>query len=1185
MHKKNIHQAAVFFVNCLFIFFLSGFTIISTISLSQQLPTRPNKLDALGKPQGDWIIFFDHKFEPVTAPEKAVYYRLIAYQNGNPFGKTTDYYRNGVKQWEGELISEHPDVFEGLQTWYWENGAVKIQEVYKNNEPVGDTKVFLRTGQPANFNWEVDYYNPALEAQEANDDKTAIGFFEEALPHVEALIGRESEEYADIIFWLSLLQSAVGNRGSVLARQMELVAIYKTIRQPADKDLLEALFNLSYSYVRLLQWEKAEATLNEYFEQESKHVQAFDENHGYALIKLGEVYLETARYAQAVKPLEQALAHYEKYPPEQKEEMELARTNLTRARTLTGAWAKGKELMLMEMAEAKKSSGEQSERYLFALSGLGNYNRMSGRLKESEQNYLTLLSLMEKHKVDNLSLIMSGIIPIMDVYINLGQPHLCEKFIKQGEKIFANTSASNDGYEIMHINFLKRVSMYYRELGKEKEAIATFEELVTASKKIVPLTSDYSYGLSAYAEYLLLNRKYEQALKKLLEAEAHIRNHDPAKWSAQDGRTYAKIFQQLGTVHFIKTESDYRAAENYLEESIGAYSHMNEKGFVPELLDVYITQAQIKEMQGKRAEADKLYEKCLNTVQSQFGEKHVYNSMILFAIAKKLEIRKDFTSSYGYYSKALENLGAYVRLVFPFLSATEKESFSKKNSELVSNFQAFASLHYSTNRSLTADLFDLQLSNKGIVLQSLTRITEFIEEHGNQELKDLYAAWRQGKNDLVKAYQEQRVSSSQEGWKKVEEKVNDLEKKISSYSEEVAGFMRKDPITWKQIEQRLKPDEAAVELVYIPREINNDTIYAALIVKKGLAQPILVNISTAAMLEAKAVKFYSNAIRHQLDDSRSFDQFWRPVANELKGIKKVFLSADGVYHSINVSTLMDTHTKKYVFDEMDIRPVPSTAILAKPLNKVVKKIQRAVLFTHPNYGPPVNKQAPVDLNRSFTFDNIADLPGTEKERDALLDLFNQHKVTSEDFTGSGATEDMLKKVSSPSILHIATHGFFYGSPPQERKSDDLHYGFSGTILNDNPMLRSGLLLAGCQRKNQDVIRSTNEDGIFTAFEASTLSLSNTQLVVMSACETGLGEIKNGEGVFGLQRAFITAGADKIIMSLWKVDDQATQEFMIAFYQIWLKTNDAPAAFQSAQAKIKNTYPAPYYWGAFILTGN
>jgi CHAT domain-containing protein len=136
----------------------------------------------------------------------------------------------------------------------------------------------------------------------------------------------------------------------------------------------------------------------------------------------------------------------------------------------------------------------------------------------------------------------------------------------------------------------------------------------------------------------------------------------------------------------------------------------------------------------------------------------------------------------------------------------------------------------------------------------------------------------------------------------------------------------------------------------------------------------------------------------------------------------------------------------------------------------------------------------------------------------------------------------------------------------------------------DPLLNSGLLLANAQQGITGLL-TNGEDGVLTAKEALNLTLDKTDLVVMSACETGLGEIRNGEGVYGLQRAFQQAGAKTVVISLWKVSDEATQELMSRFYENLLsKKLSKREAFQQAQSALMKKYPEPYYWGAFVVVG-
>jgi CHAT domain-containing protein len=169
------------------------------------------------------------------------------------------------------------------------------------------------------------------------------------------------------------------------------------------------------------------------------------------------------------------------------------------------------------------------------------------------------------------------------------------------------------------------------------------------------------------------------------------------------------------------------------------------------------------------------------------------------------------------------------------------------------------------------------------------------------------------------------------------------------------------------------------------------------------------------------------------------------------------------------------------------------------------------------------------------------------------------------------------------VLHIATHGYFL----EDVEASGSAFGVQLENATDNPLLRSGLMLAGASKtlSGQHMPNlASNDNGILTAYEAMNMNLEGTNLIVLSACETGLGDIKAGEGVYGLQRAFLVAGADALIMSLWKVDDAATQHLMRNFYTNWIKLGNKQKAFKQAQLQLMTKYKEPFYWGAFVMMG-
>jgi CHAT domain-containing protein len=213
------------------------------------------------------------------------------------------------------------------------------------------------------------------------------------------------------------------------------------------------------------------------------------------------------------------------------------------------------------------------------------------------------------------------------------------------------------------------------------------------------------------------------------------------------------------------------------------------------------------------------------------------------------------------------------------------------------------------------------------------------------------------------------------------------------------------------------------------------------------------------------------------------------------------------------------------------------------------------------------------------------LPGTGQEADALIRTMKGLKV----FRGDQATEGQLKALHAPKILHLATHGFFLPdeAPPEAADQNAPQMAAatsassSATEVYENPLLRSGLALAGANK-----LQSGSDDGVLTALEASGLDLWGTKLVVLSACETGVGKVSNGEGVYGLRRSLVIAGAESLVMTLWQVDDFATKDLMAGFYKKLAAGKPRSAALREIQLEIaaQEKYAHPFYWASFLPAG-
>ncbi len=330
-----------------------------------------------------------------------------------------------------------------------------------------------------------------------------------------------------------------------------------------------------------------------------------------------------------------------------------------------------------------------------------------------------------------------------------------------------------------------------------------------------------------------------------------------------------------------------------------------------------------------------------------------------------------------------------------------------------------------------------------------------------------------------------------------------------------------------------------------------------------------------------------------------YNSFWKPIADKIGDAKTVYVSLGGVYNNINLNTLYNPETGKYLLEEKDIRIVNSARdfILMKEREKKQYTSTTSALYGFPDYKGNTTRSADTtdylaatrDLNQAW-IDSLtrggmkaSALPATKVEIEQIAGTFQKNGWKVSTYTGAEASETNIKKEESPRVLHVATHGYFFEDIPLDTV-DNRFLGMDRNRVVQDPMLRSGLLFTGANKTLQGE-ESKGENGLLSAAEAALLDLRETELVVLSACETGKGEVKNSEGVYGLRKAFADAGAQNIIMSLWKVDDKVTQEFMTRFYEIWLNEKTSiREAFNRTQLEIKAKYPQPYYWGAFILVG-
>jgi CHAT domain-containing protein len=307
--------------------------------------------------------------------------------------------------------------------------------------------------------------------------------------------------------------------------------------------------------------------------------------------------------------------------------------------------------------------------------------------------------------------------------------------------------------------------------------------------------------------------------------------------------------------------------------------------------------------------------------------------------------------------------------------------------------------------------------------------------------------------------------------------------------------------------------------------------------------------------------------------SKLYNLIWQPLEKELTGVKRIFYSPSGALHKISFDAILVDASRR-LFDQYEMKLVSSTREIKRLKTEKAEFPQgSAVLYGGIDYGKI----------RGGVWNY---LPGSKIEMEQISTILKKHNIDYKTFIGTDAIEESFKNLSGQHTTQIviSTHGFFLDDIKQNNNEEIVRRLGGGSQKSlENPLLRSGLVLAGGNAGwvGQPKIEGI-EDGILTAYEISKLNLLNTNLVVLSACQTGLGEVKNSEGVFGLQRAFKLAGVESLIMSLWQVNDKVTQIITSTFYEKWLDGKTKQEAFRIAQNTVRKEFPSPYYWAAFVI---
>ncbi len=652
--------------------------------------------------------------------------------------------------------------------------------------------------------------------------------------------------------------------------------------------------------------------------------------------------------------------------------------------------------------------------------------------------------------------------------------------------------------------------------------------------------------------------------------------------------SYAEVLKNLAILYI--AYGQYNQAFTLLDdagriwkEKIGRRNNINAS-------TISVLKGDIFYRQKRYARAENYYENAKKQFARFFSESHPEYVKVQSKLSKTYFMQGNWSKAQSQMEEVLANYQEFIGKYFPALSEREKTKFWNT---IKPDYEFYNSLIISKNRNsrYIGKLFDNALLTKALLLNSSIKIRQRINNSGDEQLKELYAKWVDKKELLTAALSmnSQQLEENGINPNQLNSEVELIEKDLSLKSEIFGQEIDAKQVTWEDVRNSLKENEVAMEMVrfrVFDHTFSDSIVYAMIYVTgKKNDKPDVILLNNGDELETRYLKYYRNAIKFRLQDNFSYNQFWLPILDKLGSVATIYMSPDGVYNQINIEAI-PTPDGKFVLDNSNIILLSNTKDLhlSREKSKPVTDKQVAMMFGNPKFYVSTEPGVPKEnsgLTRA-TAEVVVPLPGTKKEIKELKQYLGDRGWEIDDYTEEKATETAIKEVSNPRIFHVATHGFFQN---ESLEASALDMELRENSAYENPLLKTGLLLSGAG----DILNETKfnynlNNGILTAYEAMNLNLDQTDLVVLSACETGLGELEAGEGVYGLQRAFLVAGAKTIIMSLFKVSDDATQQLMVKFYRKWIESGDKRQSFIEAKKEIRNEYRDPLYWGPFIMIG-
>lgn len=1033
----------------------------------------------------------------------------------------------------------------------------------------------------------------ALKLIELGQIKNAAEKLLEAAKLEEQELGFNNYWYANTLSNCAGLFCEIGNFEKAIELGKDAVDIYKYTFGNEHPNYITCLKNLIEICIESGNYTMAIQYCKENLEIEKRIYGLHHPNYASCLSNLATSYAYSGNYSMAIQLYKEALEIVKRIYGTEHLEYATILSNLASNYGNLNNYIMAIQLGKEAVEIKKRILGTDNLDYALSLSNLaedyhGIGNNVEAMVLGKKAMNIRKMVLGTEHPDYALSLIC-----VADYYSAVGN---------YSEALLLGTEAMEVYKKVLgpvhplYATSLFRLATYYCDLGNYAKALKFGTEAMEIRKETLGTEHpEYATSLGNLALYYLYLGNYAKAIqigKDVAELYKKIFGTDSPHYAISLA-FLARIYSELG---------NYSEAKRLGNMSLDIY----QKGIITDnavYANIVKNIANYNASLGNNTEALLLGKNAINILKKALGTEHPEYALLLCNQASYYSNIGNYTEAYDYMKRFLDYSQSYLLRAFGELSSNLRESvWTKKYSSFyICTFPRVVE-KYKNKKSISELYNKTCLFAKGLLLNTDVEIRNLIHESGDSTLIAKYNHLSSNIGIFNKLI-ETPINKRYINVDSLNDVIQKQEMELAKESKNYGDYTYNLTISWEDVQKGIGDSDIAIEFMDFPIFNSDSTMYVALTLKKGYDSPHMVMLFEENQLKAVSEDVYYT----QTDVS---DLVWKPLEEELRGIRNIYFAPSGELHRIGIEYLPISKTEN-ISDVYTLHRLSSTRQLAviqdktKGKNNIIygginyDEKPRAICYdsalTEGSVLRTAFNRANVDslsLRNSFEY-----LEGSKKEADMIAEDMKQHHVSYIYYSGTDGSEESFKLLdgTKPKTMHIATHGFYFSKSEAEKTifaRPDMEMMTEGIQkishpVEDKPMTRSGLLFSGCNRAfRHEQIPDCEEDGILTAQEISRLDLRGLDLVVLSACQTGLGDLISGEGVFGLQRGFKKAGAKTILMSLNKVDDEATQILMVEFYKNLMNGKSKHQSLKDSQKYLRQVengkYDKPEYWASFIL---